>query len=72
MIKIKSNTEILSALTEYQRVKHYGLKSGIENLDHVMRLDRQRFCIIKKNHFLELLQPHDGKDPSNENPFPEF
>jgi len=49
MIKIKSNTEILSALTEYQKVKHYGLKSGIENLDHVMRLDRQRFCIITSN-----------------------
>lgn len=49
MIKIKSNTEILSALTEYQRVNHYGLKSGIQNLDHIMRLDRQRFCIITSN-----------------------
>ncbi len=48
-MEIKTNTEILNALNEYQKEKHYGLKSGIENLDHIIRLDRQRFCIITSN-----------------------
>ena len=46
---IKTNEQILFELNEYNKKPHNGIKSGISNLDEIMRLDRQRFAIVTSN-----------------------
>jgi len=48
-LNLQTNEEILNELREYEKQPHFGLKCGCEELDKIMRLDRQRFCIITSN-----------------------
>lgn len=48
-IKLESNEEILQNLAEYNKRPHTGIRCGLSNLDEIMRLDKQRLCIITSN-----------------------
>lgn len=48
-LNLQTNEEILNELREYEKQPHFGLNCGCEELDKIMRLDRQRFCIITSN-----------------------
>ena len=48
-LNFETNEEILNQLNEYEKQPHFGLKCGCEELDKIMRLDKQRFCIITSN-----------------------
>ena len=48
-IKLESNEEILQNLAEYNKRPHTGIRCGLSNLDEIMRLDKQRLCILTSN-----------------------
>ena len=48
-MKFERDLEILEQLHEFNKEKHFGLNSGICNLDKIVRFDRKRFCIITSN-----------------------
>ena len=48
-MQIERDTEILEQLNEFNQVKHFGINSGISNLDKIVRFDKKRFNIITSN-----------------------
>lgn len=46
--------EIKKCLNEYQSIKHYGLKSGIEPLDQILRMDKKNLAVLTA-------KPNQGK-----------
>ena len=48
-MKFERDTEILQQLQEFNKEKHFGLNSGICNLDKIVRFDRKRFNIVTSN-----------------------
>lgn len=46
---IRTNEEILQLVAKYETTEHNGIKSGIPNLDEIVRLDRKRFTILTSN-----------------------
>lgn len=46
---IRTNEEILQLVARYEQQDHNGIKSGIDNLDDIIRLERKRFTILTSN-----------------------
>ena len=48
-MKFERDLEILEQLQEFNKEKHFGIFSGISNLDKIVRFDRKRFNIVTSN-----------------------
>jgi len=48
-MKFERDLEILQELQEFNKEKHFGINSGISNLDKIVRFDKKRFNIITSN-----------------------
>lgn len=49
MINFENDEQILQELDVYCKEDHNGIKSGIPNLDEIVRLDKKRFTIVTSN-----------------------
>lgn len=49
MINLENDEQILQGLEIYCKEDHNGIKSGIPNLDEIVRLDKKRFTIVTSN-----------------------
>lgn len=48
-MKFERDLEILEQLQEFNKEKHFGIFSGINNLDKIVRFDKKRFNIVTSN-----------------------
>ena len=48
-MNVERDLEILEQLNEFNKEKHFGLNSGISNLDKIVRFDKKRFNIVTSN-----------------------
>lgn len=48
-MNVERDLEILEQLNEFNQTKHFGINSGICNLDKIVRFDRKRFNIVTSN-----------------------